>query len=131
MKKILLGLTFCTCWLFISVLGAQPAQQNDEMGTRIKELLSGAERAVNEVDFDEAHNLLNTALELSKSIDHQRYIALSSNILGQLYYVRNDMDKAAIEIQRAVSIQRKIDDKSGLAYSYINYAKSIYHRKEL
>lgn len=123
MKRILLGLIVCFCTLAATVLEARPPQEKDEMSAKIEQFLSEAEEAINKVDFDEAHNLLNTALDLSRSIDHQRYIALSSSILGQLYYVRHDYEKAATEIQRAVAIQRKIEDKSGLAYSYINYAK--------
>lgn len=122
MKTILLGLTIC-CLFFASGLEAHSPQQKDEKNDEIQQLLNDAEQAINEVDFDSAHNLLNIALDISRNIDHQRYIALSSSILGQLYYVRHDLDKAATEIQRAVAIQRKIDDKSGLAYSYINYAK--------
>lgn len=122
MKRILLCLTIC-CLLFTSGLEAQTAQQKDDKNDEIQQLLSDAEQAINEVDFDSAHNLLNIALDISRNIDHQRYIALSSSILGQLYYVRRELDKAATEIQRAVAIQRKIGDNSGLAYSYINYAK--------
>lgn len=122
MKRILLGLTIC-CLFYTSGLEAHWPQQKEEKNDEIQQLLNEAEQAINEVDFDSAHNLLNIALDISRNIDHQQYIALSSSILGQLYYVRGDLDKAATEIQRAVAIQRKIEDKSGLAFSYINYAK--------
>lgn len=98
-------------------------QEQDEINANIEQFLSNAEKSINEVNFDEALTQLNTALELSKSIDHQRYIALSSSMLAQLYYVRHDLDKAATALQRAVSIQREIEDEIGLAYSYVNYAK--------
>ncbi|HET8753581.1 MAG TPA: ATP-binding protein, partial [Salinimicrobium sp.] len=98
-------------------------QEQDEINANIEQFLSNAEKSINEVNFDDALTQLNTALELSKSIEHQRYIALSSSLLAQLYFVRHDHEKAATALQRAVSIQREIDDQIGLAYSYVNYAK--------
>lgn len=115
----------CLCAFFCVLLAfaENRPQDHNEINATIEQFLSNAEKSINEVDFDEALNQLNTALDLSKSINHQRYIALSSSILAQLYYVRNDLDKAATELQRAVAIQRNIEDQTGLAYSYVNYAK--------
>src|SRR5690606_12550088 len=121
MKKVFVCLVALFCFLF--TFAENRPQDQDEINATIEQFLSNAEKAINEVNFDEALNQLNTALDLAKSIDHQRYIALSSSILSQLYYVRNDLDKAATELQRAVAIQRNIEDESGLAYSYVNYAK--------
>lgn len=121
MKKVFVCLAALFCFLF--TFAENRPQDQDEINATIEQFLSNAEKAINEVNFDEALNQLNTALDLAKSIDHQRYIALSSSILSQLYYVRNDLDKAATELQRAVAIQRNIEDESGLAYSYVNYAK--------
>ena len=121
MKNLLICL--CAFFCFLITFAENRPQDQDEINANIEQFLSNAEKAINEVDFDEALNQLKTALDLSKSINHKRYIALSSSILAQLYYVRHDLDKAATELQRAVAIQRNIDDESGLAYSYVNYAK--------
>jgi len=121
MKKHVICLATFFCFLF--TFAENRPQDQDEINATIEQFLSNAEKAINEVNFDEALNQLNTALDLAKSIDHQQYIALSSSILSQLYYVRNDLGKAATELQRAVAIQRSIGDESGLAYSYVNYAK--------
>lgn len=121
MKKLLICFSAFFCFLF--TFAENRPQDQDEINANIEQFLSNAEKAINEVDFDEALNQLKTALDLSKSIDHKRYIALSSSILAQLYYVRHDLDKAATELQRAVAIQRSINDEVGLAYSYVNYAK--------
>src|SRR5680860_718963 len=76
-------------------------QDQDEINANIEQFLSNAEKSINEVNFDDALTQLNTALELSKSIEHQRYIALSNSLLAQLYYVRQDHEKAATALQRA------------------------------
>ncbi|MBZ9630689.1 response regulator [Salegentibacter sp. LM13S] len=90
---------------------------------KIQQLLNDAEVSVNMLDFDNAIEQLNSSLELSKSINDKRAIALSSSILAKLYYLRHDFDKAITELQRAISIQREINDQEGLAYSYVNFAK--------
>ncbi|GHA46468.1 histidine kinase [Salinimicrobium marinum] len=120
-----LSLCFVAFFLFLTVFANQvnQVQEKDEINATIEQFLSNAEQSINELDFDEALNQLNTALELSRSINHQKYIALSSSLLAQLYYVRHENDKAVTEIQRAVAIQREIEDEIGLAFSYVTYAK--------
>lgn len=98
-------------------------QEEDEINATIEQLLEDAEESINSYHFDKALRELNTALELSRSIDHQRLIALSSSILAQLHYVRHENEKAATELQRAIAIQREIEDEEGLAYSYLNFGK--------
>lgn len=112
-------------FLFYSFSFAQEnnLQEEDEINATIEQLLKDAEESINSVHFDKAMRELNTALELSRTIDHARLIALSSSILAQLHYVRHENEKAATELQRAISIQRKIEDEEGLAYSYLNYGK--------
>lgn len=104
--------------------------EKDEITDTIEQLLNDAEESINSAKFDAALFQLNKALELSRSIDHQRLTALASSITAQLYYVRHDYDKAATELQRAISIQRNISDKQGLAYSYVNYGKIFTQKKE-
>ena len=120
-----ISICFVTFFFLLSVFASQAnqVQEKDEINATIEQFLSNAEQSINELDFDEALNQLNTALELSRSIDHQKYIALSSSLLAQLYYVRHENDKAITEIQRAVAIQREIGDEIGLAFSYVTYAK--------
>ena len=101
MKNLLICL--CAFFCFLITFAENRPQDQDEINANIEQFLSNAEKAINEVDFDEALNQLKTALDLSKSINHKRYIALSSSILAQLYYVRHDLDKAATELQRAVA----------------------------
>ena len=93
---------------------------------KIIELLGQAEISINVLNFEKAHQQLDTALELSKQIGNQKSIALSSSILSQLFYIRHDYPKAITELERAISIQREMDDKEGLAYSYLTYAK-LFH----
>ncbi|SOC80867.1 multi-sensor hybrid histidine kinase [Salinimicrobium sediminis] len=98
-------------------------QETDGLNATIEQLLRDAEESINSVNFDQALRELNRALELSRAVNHQRLIALSSSLMAQLHYVRHENDKAATELQRAISIQREIGDEAGLAYSYLNYGK--------
>lgn len=95
----------------------------EETNEQIQNLLNEAEASVNMLDFDSAIQQLNTSLELSKTIDNKRFIALSSSILAKLFYIRHEYEKAETELNRAIAIQREIEDHVGLAYSYINFAK--------
>ncbi|MDX1542637.1 MAG: ATP-binding protein [Christiangramia sp.] len=96
----------------------------------IKQLLSQAENSIDMMEFDKAQRQLNKSLELAKRIDHKRYIALSSSILARMYHVRHEYDKGITQLQRAINIQREINDQSGLAYSYILYGKLLYSKGE-
>lgn len=130
MKNLILCVVVSFCLFSVFANQEKPVQEKDEINATIEQFLSNAEESINEVDFDEALNQLNTALELSRSIDHQKYIALSSSLLAQLYYVRHEHDKAAIEIQRAIAIQQEIEDETGLAYSYVTFAKIFNAKKD-
>ncbi|GAA4317926.1 ATP-binding protein [Christiangramia aestuarii] len=92
---------------------------------QIKELLFEAEKSIDMMLFDKAHNQLNKALEYSRRIDNKRYIALTSSILSRWYYVRHNYKKGITELERAISIQREIGDEAGLAYSYVMYGKLL------
>lgn len=123
MKNITLWFLLFFCLPISSEVAANNLQEPKGNNPVIERALLEAEKSIRMVDFDKALDQLNIALDLARSIDHQRYIALASSILAQLHYVRSDFDKAATELQRAVSIQREIEDDEGLAYSYVNYAK--------
>lgn len=96
----------------------------------IKELLTQAESSIDMMLFDKAQNQLNKSLELAKRINHKRYIALTSSILARMYHVRHELDKGITQLERAISIQREINDMAGLHYSYILYGKMLYSKKE-
>ncbi len=123
MKKtlffIIVILSFQTTFAF----QVKSEQDLAEIDSQIIELLSQAEISVNVLNFEKAHDQLDKALKLSKQIDNQKTIALSSSILSQLYYVRHDYTKAMTELERAIAIQRQVDDQAGLAYSNLNYSK--------
>ncbi|MBZ9728882.1 response regulator [Salegentibacter sp. JZCK2] len=111
-------------WCNLSYAIQQDETEEVEVANeKIQQLLNDAEVSVNMLDFDHAIEQLNSSLELSKSINDKRAIALSSSILAKLYYLRHDFNKAITELQRAISIQREINDQEGLAYSYVNFAK--------
>jgi len=124
---ILLFAFWCSLTYAIQQDETEDSQITNE---RIQQLLNDAEVSVNMLDFDNAIEQLNSSLDLSKSINDKRFIALSSSILAKLYYLRHDFDKAITELQRAISIQREIKDEEGLAYSYVNFAKIFMAQKD-
>lgn len=122
MKNIILTFLFLfSC--YNSVAQQKNNQEISEINTNIENLLNEAEISINVLNFEKALLQLKNALELSKQINAQKYIALSSSILSKLFYIRHDYPEAITELQRAISIQREVNDESGLAYSYLHFAK--------
>ena len=123
------NLLFSFIFLFSFYSSYSFQQENEDeisrKNTEIIQLLNEAEISINVLDFQQAHLQLNQALEKSKQINNQKYIALSSSILSSLYYIRHEHERADTELQRAISIQREINDQDGLAYSFINYGKVL------
>jgi len=118
-------------WCNLSFANQQDKERDSILtNDKIQQLLNDAEVSVNMMDFDHAIEQLNSSLELSKSIDDKRFIALSSSILAKLYYIRHEHEKAITELLRAISVQRSIGDEEGLAYSYINFAKVLNSQKK-
>ncbi|UJH91108.1 tetratricopeptide repeat protein [Antarcticibacterium sp. 1MA-6-2] len=112
MKNLLFSLIFLlSC--YTSVAFQEKSQEEiSDINDSIQLLLNEAEISVNVLDFEKALNQLNQALELAKRINDQKYIALSSSILAQLYYIRHDNERAITELQRAIAIQREIGDNA-------------------
>lgn len=123
MRKIVTTCLFLIFITFSFAFQEGEKEKVEQTNEEIQSLLNAAEASVNMLDFDNAIQQLNTSLELSRTIDNKRYIALSSSILAKLFYIRHDFEKAATELNRAIAIQREIEDHVGLAYSYINFAK--------
>jgi signal transduction histidine kinase/ActR/RegA family two-component response regulator len=123
MRKLLFLIVTLFCFNSAFAFQEKSELEIDEINTKIIELLGKAEISINVLNFEKAHQQLDTALELSNQIDNKKSIALSSSILSQLLYIRHDIPKAITELERAISIQLEMDDKEGLAYSYLTYAK--------
>lgn len=124
MKNLKLILLLLCCFAQFGFQDA-PISETEPKPAQIKQLLNDAEMSIDMMQFDQALNQLHKSLELSKRINHNRYIALSSSILARMYGVRHEYDKGITQLERAISIQREIDDESGLHYSYIMYGKLL------
>ncbi len=123
MKNLLFTILLLLSSYSLVAFQEKSEEEISEINTKIQQLLNSAEISVNVLNFEEALSQLNKALELAKQINDQKSIALSSSVLGQLFYIRHDYDRSVTEFQRAIAIQREINDEPGLAYSYLNYAK--------
>lgn len=118
-------------FVFFSIYTTQAFQEKSTAETadidkQLRQLLSSAEISINVLNFEKAHSQLDLASELAKEIGSKKYIALSSSILSQLYYIRHDYPKAITEIERAIAIQKEMEDEPALAYSHLSYAK-LFH----
>jgi len=129
MKNIILTFLILFC-CYTSVAQQKSDEEISEINGNIQNLINEAEISINVLNFEKALIQLKNALELSKQINDQKYIALSSSILSKLFYVRHDYAQAITELQRAISIQREINDEAGLAYSYLNFAKIFNVQKD-
>ena len=129
MRKLLFSVFVFLSFYSTYAFQEKSAAEISEIDTQIRELLSLAEISINVLNFERAHEQLDTALELAKKIGSQKSIALSSSILSQLYFIRHDYPKAITELERAIAIQREMEDNPGLAYSYLTYAK-LFHSAE-
>ncbi len=129
MKNLKLFLILIFSFVILSFQDSQ-ISETEPKPEQIKQLLSKAENSVDMMLFDKAQAQLNKSLELAKRINHDRYVALTSSILARMYHVRHEYDKGITQLERAISIQRRIDDKAGLHYSYIMYGKILNSKDE-
>ena len=129
MKNLKLFLILIFSFVILSFQDSQ-ISETEPTHEQIKQLLSKAENSVDMMLFDKAQAQLNKSLELAKRINHDRYVALTSSILARMYHVRHEYDKGITQLERAISIQRRIDDKAGLHYSYIMYGKILNSKDE-
>ncbi|MHA1989458.1 MAG: tetratricopeptide repeat protein [Candidatus Hodarchaeales archaeon] len=79
-------------------------------------------------DLNRAFDNYSQLLELFKTTDNQRGIALSLNNLANIYKSRGDHDKAKDYYLEAISIGEKMQDKKGLA-SRLNNLALLYMEK--
>jgi signal transduction histidine kinase/CheY-like chemotaxis protein len=129
MKNLKLIFLFVSCFIFFGFQDSR-IDEVEPKPEEIRELLSKAETSVDKMLFDKAQSQLKKSLELSKRINHKRYIALTSSILARMYHVRHEYEKGITQLERAISIQREIDDKAGLNYSYVLYGKILQSKRD-
>lgn len=112
----------CCCFITFSFQDSGELA-NKTTPDQIKQLLADAEKSINTMEFDKALEQLGLAVQKSKEIDHERYLAVSSSIAARLYHIRHEYDKGITELERAISVQRELNDEEGLAFSYLGYGK--------
>ena len=83
MKNFTLILLLAFWCSFAYAIQQDETEDSQITNERIQQLLNDAEVSVNMLDFDNAIEQLNSSLELSKSINDKRAIALSSSILAK------------------------------------------------
>lgn len=126
MRNLLVSIFILLGLLTMQAFQSKSVAEISATDTEVRKLLSNAEISIQVLDFEKAHSQLNEALELAKKSGSKKSIALSSSVLSQLYYIRNDFPKAITELERAIAIQKEIEDNQGLAFSHLTYAK-LFH----
>ena len=94
------------------------AQSTDETEDLIYMHLEKAKDLKGILDFNEALNYCNKAINLANTIDHKEYIANSHQLIGDIYLQGKMYNKALSELQRARRIQQSNDYTEDLAKTY-------------
>ena len=117
---------FILLYFFFSLFAVAQSQdlstQEGEVPA-IEEKLMLAVENINQRNVDKARKLLIDALQQSKELKENRYIAQTSSLLAQMYFVQQQYDKAEKEFQRALKIQTEINDDFGKANTLVNFSK--------
>ncbi|HET8885150.1 MAG TPA: response regulator [Salinimicrobium sp.] len=121
MKKILLR--FLVLLMFFSHDGFSQEIQEDGTTTTIEAYLDSAGKNLDRMNIDVAHKQLVQALKLSQDLGHKQFIAQTSGLLAQMYFVQHDYQKAEKEFLRAIKMQDNIEDRLGKANSLVNFSK--------
>ena len=75
-------------------------------------------------EYDQAFNSCKKALKVSKSLGERIEESACYRILGQIYTVRNDKEKAQENFSRSLNIFQEINTKYELAKTYLEAGKS-------
>ncbi len=94
-------------------------KQIDEMMIRSKEIKRSG-------NYDLAYQVLDSAMILSKRIDHKKLMALTLSELGVVCMYQGRYSNALEFMHKGVVIRDVLNDSAGLADSY-NYIASVHH----
>ena len=70
-------------------------------------------------------NLLNTVLLIAKEVGYKSLIAELLHGLGNVYYDKREYDKALDFFRERLSIEKKLGNQSGIAFTLANIGKAF------
>ena len=116
---------FLAC--FCSLIFAQQSGVEDEdlLALRITESIEQAKLDSNRGDYYNALNNLNKALTIAEKIDDKKSQGVIHTKIAKAQYLVDETDKANVSLNKALQIQRDIDDHGNRAISY--NIKGVFH----
>ena len=91
--------------------------------SRIDSLCRVAGTDIQEMNYESSLQNLESARQLSQSVNNKNRIGLTSNYLAQVHLQLGNYEQAGVECLEAITIQRSINDTPGLGSSYLTAAQ--------
>ncbi|WP_405250817.1 response regulator [Dokdonia sp. Asnod3-C12] len=97
---------------------------------KIDSLLKRAVIAVSDRNYNHAIDILKYSRDLATGIGHTKRVGLASGTLAKLYFQLNDYEKALIENERAIALQKETKSLDLLGQSYITATQLALIKKD-
>lgn len=97
---------------------------------KIDSLLKRAVIAVSDRNYNHAIDILKYSRDLATGIGHTKRVGLASGTLAKLYFQLNDYEKALIENERAIALQKETRSLDLLGQSYITATQLALIKKD-
>ncbi|MEF3077515.1 ATP-binding protein [Winogradskyella poriferorum] len=125
------------CYIFVflacfsSLIFSQQGvvEDTDLLALRLQERVNQAKLESDRGDYYNALNNLDKALEIAKTIDDKISQGTTLTKIAKVRYLVGETDKANIDLQKAIQIQRENNDYGNLAVSY-NIQGVVYSTNE-
>ncbi|AEE19757.1 hypothetical protein JM84_2983 [Dokdonia sp. Hel_I_63] len=121
--------------LFLSYPVISIAQERENIeetltNDKIDSLLKRAVIAVSDRNYNQAIDILKYSRDLATGIGHTKRIGLASGTLAKLYFQLNDYEKALVENERAIALQKETKSLDLLGQSYITATQLALIKKD-
>ena len=113
--KNYIAFLFVFCFVYPQLIQAQSTDESEDL---IYTHLEKAKDLKGILDFNEALNYCNMAINLATDINHTEYIANSHQLIGDIYLQGKMYNKALNELQKARRIQESNEFTEDLAKTY-------------
>ncbi|AWH73162.1 hybrid sensor histidine kinase/response regulator [Dokdonia sp. Dokd-P16] len=97
---------------------------------KIDSLLKRAVIAVSDRNYNQAIDILKYSRDLATGIGHTKRVGLASGTLAKLYFQLNDYEKALVENERAIALQKETKSLDLLGQSYITATQLALIKKD-
>ncbi|MHA7843545.1 MAG: tetratricopeptide repeat-containing hybrid sensor histidine kinase/response regulator [Winogradskyella sp.] len=109
---------FLACFSSLVFSQQGVAEDSDMLALRLQERVNQAKLESDRGDYYNALNNLEKALEIAKTIDDKISQGTTLTKIAKVRYLVGETDKANIDLQKAIQLQRENNDYGNLAVSY-------------